>query len=296
MPNSFWKDRSVAAAEPEGAGGATAENVAGAVRPERASAPGRPSGRSAGVASGAHEDPAALRERYIEDGRTVARRLAEYSGVLAVWLSGPFEPPRTDPGSDLHVAVLVRGGDHAYYHHVLPPFSGTGRRLEIAFFPLETLRGIFDRGVYGSWSEVYDLHKLSDMEILFDRDGTLGGMRERLKILRPSPLFVGVQIDRLRSALDILPELLDNERHTQGILVARDAVMEALKLALVAGKHVLFSKPSHLHPLCAGNLDAAMKDRFECIHGCDAAGAEEAARTVEAADTFIKNIFEGQVW
>jgi hypothetical protein len=238
-------------------------------------------------------DRSALRERYIADGRRVAGRLALSEDVRAVWLSGPFSYPRIKAASDLHMGVLTGGEGGHYYYHTLPHFSEVGRRLEIAFFPVDHFEALLERGC-ASWTDVYDCDKLSDIVILFERDGILSGMRRRLDALRPARMFVGIQIEALKSESAAAGRSLAASRWGEGALDARKLARSALRLLLVAGRGRLFSKPAHLYSALKGHVPPAQAAGYEHVHGIAELDEGNAARIVEACSDAVRYIYGRQ--
>ena len=265
--------------------------------------------------------PDDCRERYIADGRRVAGRLARSESVLAVWLSGPFTLPRIAPESDLHMAVLTEAGGGHLYHHRLPHFSEVGRRLEIAFFPIDYFEMVIERG-YAAWGDIFDGHKLDDVEILFEREGVLSGLLDRIGEVRPARMFVGMQIEALKREFAVVERFLDaagrvgaaggpagdggggrdgfaaGGRETslwgEVILRARTLTTSALKLLIIAGRGRLFSKPSHLHPaLRSLATDAAVAD-YELVHDIDGLREGEGVRIVGMCGDLIRELYERQ--
>ncbi len=234
-----------------------------------------------------------LRERYIADGRLVAGRLALSDDVQAVWLSGPFSYPRVTAASDLHMGVLTGAEGGRYYHHTLPRFSEVGRRLEIAFFPVDYFEELLERGC-ASWTDVYDCDKLSDIVILFERDGVLSRMRQRLDTHRPARMFVGMQIEALKNESAAAWRSLTASRWREGVLDARKLAQSALALLLVAGVGRLFSKPAHLYSALKGHVSPAQAAGYEHVHGIAELDGGEAARIIEACGNVIRYIYERQ--
>jgi len=238
-------------------------------------------------------DHAALRERYITDGRRVAERLARNATVLAVWLSGPFVFPRIAPRSDLHMSVLTAAGGGHFYRHQLQRFSEVDRRLEIAFFPVDYYEPMIERGLAG-WGDVYDGHKLSDVEILFERDGVLSGILGRLGELRPARMFVGAQIGNLKIEYAAVERLRASALWRECVLRARTLATAALKLMVVAGKGALFSKPSHLYPALRSRAGGDPAAGYEYVHDIAALRGEDAARIVGMCSNMVRELYERQ--
>lgn len=234
-----------------------------------------------------------LRERYIADGGRVAGRLALSEDVQAVWLSGPFSYPRVTAASDLHMGVLTAVEGSRYYHHTLTRFSEVDRRLEIAFFPVGYFEELLERGC-ASWMNVYDCDKLSDIVILFERDGVLSRMRRRLDKHRPARMFVGMQIEALKSESAAAERSITASRWREGVLGARKLAQSALALLLVAGRGRLFSKPAHLYSALKDHVPPVQATRYECIHGISELGEGDAARIVAACGNVIRYIYERQ--
>lgn len=238
-------------------------------------------------------DRNALRERYIADGRRVAGRLATSGDVRAVWLSGPFSYPRIKAASDLHMGVLTgRESDH-YYHHTLPHFSEVGRRLEIAFFPVDHFEALLERGC-ASWTDVYDCDKLRDIVILFERDGVLSGIRRRLDAIHPARMFVGMQIETLKSESSAAGRSLAASRWSEAVLDARKVARLALALLLVAGSGRPFSKASHLYSALRDHAPPAQATGYEYVNGISGLEEADAARVVEACSDTVRYLYERQ--
>lgn len=233
------------------------------------------------------------RERYVADGNRVAERLARRDEVLAVWLSGPFTYPRIAPESDLHMAVLTAGGGGHVYHHQIPPFSEVGRRLEIAFFPVDYYERMIERGC-AAWGDVFDGHKLSDVEILYERDGVLSGILERLDSLRPARMFVGAQIEALKAEHAAVLRLVSGNRGDECVLRARALATSALKLFIVAGRGRLFSKPSHPYPVLASLVEGAPVTDYEYVHDIAGLREKDAGRIVGMCSDFVRELYERQ--
>ncbi len=197
-------------------------------------------------------DLAALKEKYVADGARAAQSLMNDSDALAAWLSGPFDMSRVSPASDLHVAVLIRSGKTSFYHHKLPHFSEAGRRLETVFLPLEYLQSVIENG-FSDWTDVFELHKLSEVEILFEKNGVLTEICRRLPEVRPRQLFIGRQIELLRREIDLMKRFLSECGHAEAVLSARRVFVSSLRLLLVTNG-TLSSKLSHLYPELKGLL------------------------------------------
>ncbi len=238
-------------------------------------------------------DLKACRERYIADGGRVCGRLARRDDVLAVWLSGPFTYPRIAPESDLHMAVLTTGGGGHFYNHQLPRFSEVGRRLEIAFFPVDYYERIIERGL-AAWGDVFDCHKLSDAKILYERDGVLSGILERLDVLRPARMFVGAQIEALKEEHAAVLRLVSGDGAGGSVLRARALATSALKLLIVAGRGRLFSKPSHLHPALASLAEGAPVTDYESVHDIAGLRGEDAGRIARMCSDLVRELYERQ--
>lgn len=239
------------------------------------------------------DDLKTCRQRYIADGSRVAGRLARRDEVLAVWISGPFTYPRIAPESDLHMAALIEGGGGHFYHHELPRFSEVGRRLEIAFFPVDYYESIIEGGL-AAWGDVFDCHKLNDAEILYDRDGVLGGLLDRLDSLRPARMFVGAQIDQLKAGHAAAPRHVAGDRWEEAVLSARELATSALKLLVVAGSGGLFSKPSHLHPALTSLVEGAPVAGYEAVHDIAGLNEENAGRIVRMCSDMVRELYERQ--
>jgi hypothetical protein len=234
-----------------------------------------------------------LKSKYIGDGRRAARYLVDDANVLAVWLSGPFELERVSPTSDLHMAVLVKSGRGNYYHHQLPHFSEVGRRLEIAYFPLAYLQSILDKG-YSEWADVSDLHKLSDIEILYEKDGVLSAIRRRVAEVKPTRLFVGRQMGALGAECALTERLLDIGRIEDSIVSSRSVMISSLMLLMLAARGRTFSKLSHLYPEFRSHSPSDQVETFEVVHGVRAHSREEAEKRVSAAKNLVKHLMERQ--
>jgi hypothetical protein len=234
-----------------------------------------------------------LREKYLDDGRKVAQRLMKDAEVLAIWLSGPLEVPRISPTSDLHMAVLIRNGRESFYHHVLPAFSEVGRRSEIAFFPLEFLQSAFEKD-YKEWATLFDLHKLKEIVILYERDGILSGLRDKLSELRPGRLFVGKQIEALKSELILTYRLLDEYKYVESVLTSRQVLWQTLQLLMPIGKGVTFSKLSELYPMLKSHLPSFLIEGFELVQTVRGVSEATAGERVEKTRDLVRSLFERQ--
>jgi hypothetical protein len=235
-------------------------------------------------------DAASARERYLADGRTVAEGIARDPNVLAVWLTGPFELPRVAPGSDLHVAVLLREAIECSYRHVIPEFSEVPRRQEIAYLPLALYERIA-RGGLSSWGDVFDAHKLRDVVILFDRRGMMDELKRRISAVRPARIFIGREIERLRAEL---AGAVGDAAAEDRILAARRAARRSLALVALASKRETFSKSKELYARARSFPEPRIED-FERVEGVAGVGADDARRAVEAARELVTYCFERTV-
>ena len=232
-----------------------------------------------------------LREKYIDDGRKVAQRLMKDREVLAIWLSGPFEYPRVSPNSDLHIAVFIHKGRETFYHHQLPPFSEVGRRLEIAFFPLNYLQSALERGCT-EWATLFDLHKLSETIILYERDGILSRMIGKLEGLKPTKLFVGREIQALKSEFGLMERLLNEGKYEESMLSSRQILWHTLKLLLLVKNGLTFSKLSDLYPKRKSHFSPSLAERFEVIQTVKGIGKLQAEKRIKETKDLVKFIFE----
>jgi hypothetical protein len=234
-----------------------------------------------------------LKERYVADGHKAADHLKKACNVLAAWLSGPFESSRVSPTSDLHLAVLIRSGKHSFYHHQLPHLSEVGRRLEIAYFPLEYLESIFKNG-YSRWADVFDLHKLNNVEILFEKGEVLSRMRKRLADVRPRRLFVGRQLEELREQFLLLERLLDGKKHEEVVLSARKIMLDSLMLSVLMADGHMSSKLSHLYSRLEFRYPPSVADMFRFTHLLAESDPRSAAELVRQTKDLVKLLFERQ--
>lgn len=240
--------------------------------------------------AGDKTDEETSRERYIADGRIVAAELAKDDNVSAIWLSGPFEMPRIAPSSDLHMAVLLAESDHVFYRHVLPELSPVGRRLEIAFFPLESFRRALERGC-SDWPSVFDAHKLNDIVVLFDRDRALAEMRRALEEFKPSNMFIGAELRILASDLAAAKQLLHERLYEDCILKTRVSAWRAAELFLVAGAKKTFSKISQIYPSLRSIVSQSAIRTFEEVHDIDKIGNDKAKGIIAEASGLVSDLF-----
>lgn len=243
---------------------------------------------------GPSPDVDALREKYISDGEKVARRLAVDDRVRAVWLSGPFVPPRIHPASDLHMGVLAIERRHVSYHHILSPFSEVGRRLEIAFFPDHYFRSIIDEGIT-SWGDVFDLHKLSDMRILHDTGGRLRDTEQRIVDVKPAPLFIGGQIASLKTDLAHLHDALVKGENREAVLAGRTVVMSALRILVLLVCRTSFSKTAHLYSEASVQLHDSISGVVDRALAVDGLNEQAACRLLDHINGSIRAILQGRV-
>ncbi len=239
-------------------------------------------------------DSEALRERYVAHGARVAQHLRADPDVVAAWLSGPLVPPRTAPAADLHMAVLVHNRSAISYEHHPAPFSGVGRRLQIAFFPYDYFRTILDRGIT-CWVDIFDLHKLDDIEILYERDSVVSSLRRRMSDIKPSRLFVGRRIESLKTDCQSLMQTMRSGRDDDGALLARKILMDATRLLIVIAGNRTFSKTSHLYPIAQSLLSPAMMNLAERLLAVEDVGREEAARVIERTAALSELLFKGRI-
>ncbi len=240
------------------------------------------------------QDISALRDKYIGDGRTVAEHLAREGNVSAVWLSGPFELPRIAPSSDLHMAVLLEKCDHSFYRHVLPKYSPVGRRLEIAFFSLRAFERSIEKGCI-DWPSVFDVHKLRNIAILFDRNKALARILERLESFKPSMIFVGAQIRSIASEIEAARHLLENGLFEDSLLRARLATWRAAELWIVAARKTTFSKASHVYPNLRSHMQGIALRPFEEVQGIDKIEVKVAEEIAAKARSLVEDIFKRQL-
>jgi hypothetical protein len=236
-------------------------------------------------------DLSLLKEKYVQDGIKVSERLVQEGNVRAVWLSGPLDIRRVQPESDLHVCVLAEKGRHNFFRHVLPAFSDTGRRLEIAVFPQAYIESILERG-HGCWTDVYDLHKFNDAVVLFDREHVLGDLRKRIAELKPADLFIGQQIAALGARVRAMQRARERGGHDESLIVARDVVHECTRLlTLIVGRQP-FSKSTYLHTALPSLVSPQYIEVFQRIHSlieCDRSSTEFRVNT---ARHLVQNLFE----
>ena len=209
-------------------------------------------------------DLCALKEKYIDDGTKVAQRFVKDANVLAVWLPGPLEISRVSPTSDLHMTILIQSGRDSYYYHQLPHFSEVGRRLEIVFFPIDYLQSIYETGFTG-WADVFDLHKLNEIEILYEKDMVLSSLRKRLTGVKPTRLFAGKQIESFRAGTILIERLLNNGKYGDCILGSRKMLMNSMMLLMLTVKNRTFSKLTQLYPELESYLPRSRVEMFKLI-------------------------------
>jgi len=236
-------------------------------------------------------DPDAMRANYIGDGRRVAGGLADRDGVLAIWLSGPFTEPRICPDSDLHMSVLDANSKTVYYHHVPAAFSQVSRRLEIAFFPNDYFRSIIDRG-FADWTDVFDSHKLFDIRVLHDPNGILSALRDRVRKAAATHVFVGRQIVSLRSGYQEMRECERRGAYREAVLAARKLLMNALRLAVLVGRGMTFSKAIDLYPSIMASLPSSEHACLTDLLAIGSSNRQRAVECVEDTDTLVKAVFE----
>jgi hypothetical protein len=141
---------------------------------------------------------------------------------------------------------------------------------------------------------VFDAHKLSDGEVLYDRDGVLGGIRERLRAVRPARMFVGAQIENLKTEREAVQRFIAETRWCAGVLRARDLATAALKLLVVTGSGGTFSKPSDLYPALVSLTEEAPVADYESVHGIAGLGEEDAGRIVGMCSDLVRELYERQ--
>jgi hypothetical protein len=231
-----------------------------------------------------------LKDRYIADGLKVSERLKMDGDVLATWLSGPFDRSRVSAESDLHLAVLIRNGKGSFYQHQISRFSEVGRRLEIAFFPIQHLQSILDTG-YSRWADVFDMHKLIDIEILYEKDRVISEMRRGLAELRPRPLFVGKQIEGLREGIGLIERLLNGGRYSEAVLHARKVLMNSVMLLVLMKRGTVSSKLSHLYTELKAGFPSSWIRSFELAGALAAMGEEKAVELVSQAACLVGELF-----
>lgn len=236
-------------------------------------------------------DLASLRHQYVADGSEVAERLKRDDNVLAVWLSGPFDRSRVSPGSDLHIAVLVRRGRGIVYNHLLPHFSEVPRRLEIALFTDRYLHSVIERG-YSKWSEVFDLYKLRDVEVLYDRDGVLDALRRDAEGVRPRRVLVGEQIELIRKQLTGMELHMRSGSPDDAILHARKVVMSSLMLYLLTVRGCMSSRISYLYPELKLRFPPTQMETFDNVQVLAELDETEAANRIEEIRDFTRKAFD----
>ncbi len=232
-----------------------------------------------------------MKKRYMSDGVEVAQRLMKNSDILAVWLSGPFAPPRISPGSDLHMGVLARNVDAVTYHHVLSPFSGVGRRLEIAFFPHNYFESLLENGLR-NWVDIFDLHKLSDIEILHEKDEVLGIIKNKMEQAKPTRLFIGKQIESLRLDYMSFKQSAGGGKRVEGTLLARTILMNTLMILVLIVSNLTFSKLSHLYPKIESLLPLSKRNLVDHVLALKNLNKEDAAKVIEKTNILVESLFE----
>lgn len=236
-------------------------------------------------------DAPSLRERYIADGEKAAGPLAKDENVFAIWISGPFEMPRISPGSDLHMGVLLRRGRGSFYRHVIPPFSNVGRRLEIAFFALEPMQAILEKG-FTNWNAVFDIHTLREIVILHERDGILTEMRRTARALRPTRLFIGREIEELKKEFELADRHLREGAFGESVLTSRRIMLHSLQLMVLAGKGETFSKARELYAMLTQCLPPLLVEGFELGQSTRGLCEREARHLVDAVSDLVTDCFE----
>ncbi|MDD5426435.1 MAG: hypothetical protein PHN52_08140 [candidate division Zixibacteria bacterium] len=244
--------------------------------------------------SGDMADLESLRRQYIADGRLIAKTLSRDNTVLAVGLSGPLDAQRVQPSSDLHLVVLINKTSHIYYHHHLPSSSRVGRRLEIAYLPYAYLASITTQG-YTSWFDVFDIHKLTDMVILYEKDDSLNALKEKIKDLTPKQIFIGRQLSFLRHDFEQLNRQLHRGYYRDSLITARQLVLACLKIFLVAGKRKTFSKIVHLYRALSILSEQTATIGWDKIHPPNDLDEAKAARLVIETNKLLKNLFRWKI-
>lgn len=239
-------------------------------------------------------DREVLKGRYFDDGRRVAEILSKDDDVLAVWLSGPFDLTRVQPSSDLHMSVMTAKTSHIFYRHQLPSFSPVNRRLEIAFLPRNYLSTIVERG-FASWNDIYDIHKLSEVEILYEKDDCLKSLRRQSGQMMPKQIFIGRELSRLRHQHNQINGRLVNGQYRECLYEARCFLLSCLKIYLVSGSRNTFSKLSHLYSALyqlSEGFPPAIRDKITMT---DNITKDKVKERLETTRRFILNLFERKV-
>ncbi len=166
-----------------------------------------------------------------------------------------------------------------------------GRRLEIAFFPLHSLQLALERG-YQGWPTVFDLHKLREVVILYEREGILSQLKEGLQGIRPAKLFIGREIEGLRLEIDLMGRLLDEGKYRKSLLNSRQILWHALQLLLLTKKSRTFSKLSDLYPQLRSQLSSPLAEEFAALQGVQGIDRNGAERKVKMARSLVSFILE----
>ena len=238
--------------------------------------------------------PASMRTSYIEAGRIIAESLAGDDNILAVWLSGPFDDARVQPSSDLHISVLVECADHIVYRHQIPSFSIVKRRLEIAFLPLPYLKGIVERG-YDSWDDVFALHKLHEPEILYNRDGTLSSLLDKLSMVTPLQMFVGRELNHMLHIYRQIEDLSQSKQHRDVFFLSRTFVLACMKILLVVGCTKTFSKTSHVYSSISQITASPSLPSLERINHLGIIDQAQAEQILTATHSLLRSLFERMI-
>jgi len=240
------------------------------------------------------DDPANLSElkaRYVSDGMKAAERPATDGNVLGIWLSGPFTRARVSSESDLHMGILLNHGEHRFYRHQFAEFNETERRLEMAFFPVNYFLSILDTG-FKSWVDVFDVHKLSEMEILYDRKNALADLRGHLERLKPRASFIGRQIESIRFDLEHVRRYLKNGDNLASIMISRKIAMDCLKILRLIIEGTTFSKISQLSMVLDLPRCSSLRDSFQMIYGLGRINGGVAGDIVKKTALFVKDLFD----